>query len=176
MKGFLACLSVAQCVCVCVIYALHRPVTSPRLCIRLHFCAKTIDTRNETKRWFAWSESFYVFCNIRSLCVLCVCVCVRRVFFSVIFRFKKRDVFQATKKTPCFCIPNHLLLFNELLKWGVRERKRARMSQKVPLFCVYNGAIRWKEMPFTTFFSSDSIKLHRKLAEIFLFLQFRCAF
>lgn len=32
---------------------------------------------------------------------------------------------------------------------------RAHVANTTPSLCVHDGAMKWKEMPFTTFFSSD---------------------
>lgn len=112
-------------VCAGVIYALHRPVTSPRLCIRLQFLREN-NRHTKRRRWFAWSESFYV--SVQTIAVYTLYV---RVVFSPLL-FSRNSSFQeercvSSTKTPCFCIPKPFIYYstncwNE--EW-VQERARA---------------------------------------------------
>lgn len=117
-----------------MIYALHRPVTSCIVCIWLHFKRKSESEQNEkktidseTKRSFTW-KSFFL---------------GKKLPFVIRFHsVNSCDVCYSTQAVKArACRKNGCIFFCS-----------SSSSPHFAKFPFNNGSMRWKEMPFTTFF------------------------
>lgn len=182
----------------CLIYALHRPVTSPLhikcLCVYAFSVAifsseNNRKTRNaaqsfQLKEWNCYFFFISFFLLYRTL-MCCVFFSFQERKKTIIIREEEAVSF-FKRKLKLFCcvykgIIQHCQLFQPVHGYVAQAHTHAtkKTTQKVAFTLCFSfkkkrrnndGSMRWKEMPFTTFFSNAD-PLHKICSLVFYHLQ-----
>lgn len=147
----------------CLIYALHRPVTSPNVCVCLCILGCNIENNRKTrnaaqsfqlqlKRMKLPLFSTQAFFSLYSFGVSCVFFRVETRKAIIISREEEEVLFLQARTTEApfrrtLCWMNTKALFNI-------ANFSSKSIRGLNTHIIMDGSMRWKEMPFTTFFSN----------------------